>query len=87
MTSLTSKIAKMLHWLQFRDMQASMPTLKKSLKSAWGVGARENSDVVSTINFLCKIAQMLHWLEFRDSQAAPIPDPFFDLVDRVVQIS
>ena len=77
----------MLHWLQFRDMQASISTLKKSLKSACGVGACENSDVVSTIIFLCKIAQMLHWLQFRDSQAAPIADPFFDLSDRVVQIS
>ena len=68
-------------------MQVSISTLKKSLKSAWGVGARENSDVVAAKIFLCKIAEMLHWREFRDSQAAPIPDPFLDLVDRIVQIS
>ena len=52
----------MLHWLDFRDRQASQRPLVKSSKNAAGVDARDISPFGARIVFYYEIAQMLHWL-------------------------
>ena len=52
----------MLHWLEFRDRQASERPLVKSSKNAAGVGVRDISAFGARIVFYHEIAQMLHWL-------------------------
>ena len=75
----------MLHWLEFRDRQASERPLVKSSKSAAGVGARDIFAFVSHIDFYRKIAQMLHWLEFRDTYGLLSTVTFFDHAVRGMQ--
>ena len=77
----------MLHWLEFRDRQASERPLVKSSKIAAGVGARDIFGLVSHIVFCRKIAQMLHWLEFRDMYGLFSTVPFFDHAVRGMQIT
>ena len=81
------KIAQMLHWLQFRDRQASQRPLVKSSKNAAVVGARDIFGFVPHIVFCCKIAQMLHWPEFRDMHGLFSTVPFFDHAVRGMQIT
>ena len=59
----------------------------KSSKNAAGLGARDNSVIVSCIDFVRKIAQMLHWLEFRDTYGLFSTVPFFDHAVRGMQIT
>ena len=77
----------MLHWLEFRDRQASERPLVKSSKIAAGVGARDIFGFVSHIGFCRSIAQMLHWLEFRDMYGLFSTVPFFDHAVRGMQIT
>ena len=77
----------MLHWLKFRDRQASERPLVKSSKIAAGVGARDIFGFVSHIGFCRSIAQMLHWLEFRDMYGLFSTVPFFDHAVRGMQIT
>ena len=68
----------MLSLLQFRDRQASLTDLLKSIKSAAGVGARANFDIVTNIDFYPNIAQMLYWLYFGEHYGPSCPALFFD---------
>ena len=77
----------MLHWLEFRDRQASERALASSSKIAAGVGARDIFGFVSHIAFCRSIAQMLHWLEFRDTYGLFSTVPFFDHAVRGMQIT
>ena len=77
----------MLHWLEFRDRQASERPLVKSSKIAAGVGARDIFGFVSHIAFCRKIAQMLHWLEFRDTYGLSSTVPFSDHAAGGMQIT
>ena len=77
----------MLHWLEFRDRQASERPLVQSSKIAAGVGARDIFGFVSHIVFCRSIAQMLHWLEFRDMYGLFCTVPFFDHAVRGMQIT
>ena len=84
-TSQTHKITQMLHWLHFRNRQASQGRLLKPSKIAAGVGARDIFAFVSRHVFLRKIAQMLHWLYFRDTHGLPSTVSLFDPAGRGVQ--
>ena len=77
----------MLHWLEFRDRQASERPLVKSSKIAAGMGAHDIFGLVSHIAFCRSIAQMLHWLEFRDIYGLFSTVPFFDHAVRGMQIT
>ena len=77
----------MLHWLEFRDRQASQRPLVKSSKSAAGVGVRGIFGFVSHIVFCRKIAQLRHWLEIRDMHGLFSTGPFFDHAVRGMQIT
>ena len=77
----------MLHWLEFRDRQASERPLVKSSKIAAGVGARDISAFEAGIGFYRKIAQMLHWLQFRDTHGLSFTVCFSDHTARGMHIT
>ena len=77
----------MLHWLEFRDRQASPRPLVKSSKNAAGVDARDIFAFEACIGFYRKIAPMLHWLEFRDTYGLSSTVPFSDHAARGMQIT
>ena len=72
------KIAPVLSLLQFGESQVSLKHPLKSSKSAAGVGARANFDIVTNIVFYPKIALMLYWLHFGEHYGSSCPGLFFD---------